>query len=29
MVIADVAQGVVKTAHLVKKFSGGAVEWES
>ena len=29
MVVADVAQGIVKTAHLVKKIFGGAVEWES
>lgn len=27
MVVADVALGVVKTAHLAKKPSGGAQEW--
>ncbi len=27
MVVADVVRGVVKTAHLCAKASGGAVEW--
>jgi hypothetical protein len=27
MVVADVVHGLVKTAHLAKKISGGAVEW--
>ena len=27
MVVADVVQGVVKTAHLARRFSGGLVEW--
>lgn len=27
MVVGDVSSGVVKTAHLAKKITGGAVEW--
>jgi hypothetical protein len=27
MVVADVALGIVKTAHLARKATGGAVEW--
>jgi hypothetical protein len=27
MLVADVVRGVVKTAHLAKKVSGGAIEW--
>jgi hypothetical protein len=27
VVVADVVRGVVKTAHLAKKLSGGAIEW--
>ena len=27
MVVADVIAGVVKTAHLARKISGGPVEW--
>ena len=27
MVVADVVAGVVKTAHLAKKITGGALEW--
>ena len=27
MVVADVLLGIVKTAHLAKKASGGALEW--
>ncbi len=27
VVVADVAQGIVKTAHLARKITGGAVEW--
>ena len=27
MVVADVSQGVVKTAHWARKVAGGAVEW--
>ena len=27
MVVVDVAQGLVKTAHLAKQISGGPVEW--
>ncbi len=26
-VVADVVQGVVKTAHLARKITGGGVEW--
>ena len=28
-VVADVALGVVKTAHFAKKITGGTVEWSS
>jgi hypothetical protein len=27
LVVADVVLGIVKTAHLARKISGGAVEW--
>jgi len=27
MVVADVAQGIVKTAHLAKRMTGGPAEW--
>jgi hypothetical protein len=27
--VADIRRGVVKTAHLARKFSGGAEEWSS
>ena len=29
VVVADVSEGVVKTAHLVKKVTGGDSEWPS
>ncbi len=29
LVVADVVLGVVKTAHLARKISGGALEWSS
>ncbi len=27
MVVADIVRGLVKTAHLAKRITGGAVEW--
>lgn len=29
MLVADLIEGVVKTAHLARKATGGPVEWSS